>query len=209
MKRTLRPTLLFLSTLAAACIPLRAQESAPLSPVKIAAETWEGCTAEGGKGAFFELLTEIFAAEGVKLEFTLVPYERSVKMVENGSADLWVGAYDDEEDWAVFPETAFSVDRVAALFKVGRFPEWKGAESLNGVQVVWMRGYSFNDYIEVPMQFREIDDPAAGIQLVQRGRADAYLDEIEDMQGYLEKSGADPAGFELKEIAKIPLYFGA
>jgi polar amino acid transport system substrate-binding protein len=186
--------------------------SQSIKSVKLATEEWENNTNADGTGSFFEIIEATFAMSDIKMEFVIVPYERSVEMTRNGEVDAWVASYDEEEDFALFPEWHFDADIVTAVYKKDRFPDFDGEESLNGKTVSWIRGYAYDEYIEEDMQIYRLDKRKSAMEMLVRDRIDIYLDAqaevsimTEDPE-YNRTIKFNPESFEFQEILRLELF---
>jgi len=186
--------------------------SQSIKSIKLATEEWEDNTNADGSGSFFEIIEATFAMSDIKMEFVIVPYERSVEMTRNGEVDAWVAAYDEEEDFALFPEWHFDADIVTAVYKTSRFPDFDGIDSLNGKIVSWIRGYAYDEYIEEDMQVYRLDKRTSAMEMLVRDRIDIYLDaqaEIGVMTedpDFNQKIKFNPDSYEFHEILRLKLF---
>ena len=186
--------------------------SQAIKTVKLATEEWEDNTNADGTGSFFEIIEAAFAMSDIKMEFVIVPYERSVEMTRNGEVDAWVASYDEEEDFALFPKWHFDADIVTAVYKKNRFPDFDGVGSLNGKTVSWIRGYAYDEYIEEDMKIYRLDKRKGAMEMLVRDRIDIYLDaqaEISVMTEDTEfnrKIKFNPDNFEFREILRLKLF---
>ena len=155
-----------------------------IDKIVVATESWETNTNEDGTGSFFDMIREVYALEGIEMEYVIVPYERAVEMTRNQEVDAWVAAYDEEEDFALFPDWHFDADTVTAVYKKDRFPDFDGLSSLEGPVVSWIRGYAYDEYIEEEMNIYRLDKRTSAMEMLVRDRIDVFLDaaaEVEDM----------------------------
>lgn len=175
--------------------------------VVLASEEWEAATNADGSGFYWDLMRLVFEPAGYTVKNKTVPYARSVKMVENGSADAWVGSYIDEEDFAVYPEVAFDADVVsAAVLAGGEFDPARGQSSLAGKNVGWVRGYGYDDYLEVPVEVNELNDRETGFKMLVKGRIDALLDARAELENTLATGVVDASRVEIHELLELKLY---
>lgn len=182
----------------------------PLSPVKVATEEYFNATLPGEKGAYFDILRAVFDPEGIRITSTIVPYERAVKEVEDDKADFWIASYIDEVEWAIYPKTPHGADKVVAVSPKDSpaSADWKGLESLKDRQLLWIRGYEYDSYIDFPVNFREIDSMEVALRLLDRQRADYFLDNGEDILDFMKENSIDPAGYVFHDVLTLKLYFG-
>ena len=157
-----------------------------ITEITVATESWESNTNEDGTGSFFDIIREVYALDGIEMKFVIVPYERSVEMTRNNDVDAWVASYDEEEDFALFPEWHFDADIVTAVYKKSRFPNFSGVESLSGPVVSWIRGYAYDEYVENEMNIYRLDNRNSAMEMLVRDRIDIYLDAQAEVDGMIE-----------------------
>jgi len=174
--------------------------------VVAASEEWEKGTNADGSGFYWELLDLIYGAKGIKVDKNVMPYERAVNMVKAGKADLWVGSYANEEEFPIYPQYPMDADIVAAVYKKDKIDLSKGQEALKDKKVGWIRGYSYDSYLDVPVKVTKLDGRASGIKMVIADRLDAFLDAKHDIELELQKGEIDRSGIDVKEILQLKLY---
>ena len=200
-----------LSIFLCSAVPVQAWAQAN-NTITVATEEWENNTNADGTGSFFEMIEAAFALDGIKMEYVIVPYERSVEMTRDLEVDAWVAAYDDEEDFALFPEWHFDADIVTAVYKKSRYPDFNGIESLDGKVVSWIRGYAYDEYIEKDMQIYRLDKRTSAMEMLVRDRIDIFLDaqaEVVDMTSdadFNRKIGFNPDAFVFQEVLRLELF---
>jgi len=150
--------------------------------VHVVSEMWEDCTNEDGTGLYFEILREIFPEPEYQLKLEIVPYARSVAMVQNKAADLYVASYYAETEGVLYPgkEMFFDADKVVAVYLKGM--SFSGQADLTGKTVGWMRGYAYDEYLDVEVKPYEIDNRENGLKMVQHGRLDYFLGAQSDVE---------------------------
>jgi len=154
----------------------------------------------------------VYEMDNIKLNTKIVPYARSVHMVKNQKADAWVASYIDEETFALYPKWHFDADIVSALLKKARFPDWKGVESLANKTVGWVRGYGYDQYIDVKMKIEELNSRDSAIGMLQKQRIDVLLDALVEIKNKLKKKdklkklGFDIADYRVEKLFQLKLY---
>lgn len=176
--------------------------------IMLASEEWPERTNKDGSGLYWDLIKEVYSRAGVEVKHTIVPYSRSVAMTESGEVDGWVASYEDEEDWAVFPENGFDQDNVVALVLAKNAAGWSGQDSVKGKHLSWMRGYAYDDYLDVDVDYTEVDKRTSGVALVRRERAFAFLDDKREIMDAVEGSGTNTEGMEVVPMLGLSLYLG-
>jgi len=169
-------------------------------------EKWEDATEENCKGFYWQIAKEVFALSDIALECKLVPYARSVHMVEIEKADFWVASYENEVDFAVYPKYYFDADNVAALYDKTKI-KIDSIKDLSDKNIIWMRGYGYDEYLNTKIDFKEIDSREGGIKMVQASRADIMLDAKVELENTLHTL-KNTNNLEIKIVHYLPLYMG-
>ncbi len=187
--------------------------SEPISKIELTSEEWEGDTNPDGTGLYWDLIRSIYEPVGIEVNFKIVPYERSIHLVKQQKADAWVGSYRDEEEFALYPQWHFDADVVTAIFMQDRFPNWAGETSLKEKNVGWIRGYSYDEYLETPVKKHELNNRKSGLSMVSMGRLDAFLDAEADLKDALkkpeiQKNIGDTNKIRMEKVMQLNLYLG-
>ena len=86
-----------------------------------------------------------------------------------------MGVYRDEVTGVRQPRYPASADDLTVFMLKKWQPKWQGEKSLQGQSVVWRRGWAFDKYIAVTMQWHEIDSDEMALQLLGKERYRYYL----------------------------------
>lgn len=176
--------------------------------VVVATDEWSSYTNKDGTGYYFDVLRAVFPAPEYELEFKLVPYARSLKMVNGGDAHVVLGIYEGEVPQGQISKWVVEQDLVDVLLSPDLAKSWKGVESLAGKNVVAKIDYSFDTITDVKMNYSEKASIASMVKMLQAGRVDAVLDYEADLKPVMK---AEKLGDEYKLIKSVmgsPIYFG-
>jgi len=168
-------------------------------------EEWKGATEKNCKGLYWEVATEVFALDNIKLKCKLAPYARGVKLVEKKKVDFWVGSYKDEEDFPYYPEVAISADNVSILYDITR-QTFNKLEDIKDKRVAWIRDYDYDQYIDIPMKIREIKNKRAGIKMLLLGRIDFLMDAKIELNNALKDIKKDTKNLTIKTFMELKTY---
>ena len=168
-------------------------------------EEWKGATEKNCKGLYWEVATEVFALDNIKLKCKLAPYARGVKLVEKKKVDFWVGSYKDEEDFPYYPEVAISADNVSILYDITR-QTFNKLEDIKDKRVAWIRDYDYDQYIDIPMEIREIKNKRAGIKMLLLGRIDFLMDAKIELNNALKDIKKDTKNLTIKTFMELKTY---
>lgn len=179
--------------------------SATLFPIKVTAnqitvraDEWypfNGDPKSNTPGYMIETLQAIFEPLGHQINYRLMPWERSIKMVEKGSFDCVVGVIKSESPSLIYPNSVFGLD--ASHFYVHVDSDWtyQGIESLKGQRVGVIGGYeyggAFDRFVdENPKSIKVIKSSNAlerFVQLLSLKRVDVYIETPAVMQAKLQE----------------------
>jgi len=174
--------------------------------ILITTESWEDLTNKDGSGLYFDIVRAIYEPVAIEVKFKIVPYNRSSNMVKQKKADLWLGSYIDEEDYALYPKYYFDQDIVTAMFKTSKFPNFKGIKSLKDKNVGWVRGYGYQEYIDVKMKIHERNDRKTILLSLEKDRFDIFLDDADDMQESIKQIKFDTSKYKFIKLMTFKLY---
>ncbi len=179
---------------------------AQVKEVFVVSEKWDGYTNKDKSGLYFDIVRQVFEPLGIKVKIEIYPYNRSVKMIKEKKADFWLGSFIDEEEFALYPKYHFDIDRVTAMFKKDKFKDFKSIKDLKDKKVAWIRGYDYQEEIDVPMQISERNNRKSLLKSLKQDRIDVYLDDERDMRDALKKNNFDLSSYKLIELLKFNLY---
>lgn len=203
MKRKIMVLLMCL--LAATTAMAQSEGKNEIDKVRFLSESWEDITNTDGTGLCWELFKKVYEPVDIEMTFEIVPYARSVRMVQDKLADVAVGVYKDEFDKALFSDWHYLQDIVLVVFKKDKVAEWKGEESLAG-RIGWIRGYAFNEYLEKEVKFYETDDRETGLKMLELDRLDFFLDTESELRAALDAGVVDPKDLQVETLLKLNVY---
>lgn len=189
-------TRLLMSACALLLLPLGLQAK----PLQIYSEEWEGFTAKDGSGLYLDLVREIYQPLGYQLNIHIVPYKRSLDRIRHGGGDLALGVYEQEVDDLRYPRYAMFADDVSVLMRDKWAADWQGEQSLSHQNVIWQRGWGYEKYLRVPMQWFEVDDHDKAMTLLAHERYRYYLG-----AGVLFEQSPTP-GYTIKFLRWLRVY---
>lgn len=174
--------------------------------IRLASEVWEAYTETDGTGLGWDLMREVFEPAGVRLDIHSVPYTRSVGLVQRGEADAWVGSYRDEvKDGVFYPKYHYDRDQIVALgLKDKPLPT---LDSIGKYRLVWVRGYSYKEYLPNVHDYREVQRRAGILGMLDLGHADFYIDARPEVDHVLSEA-AKSRRYRVTDLTQLPLYLG-
>lgn len=171
----------------------------------IATELWPTYyTQEDGQGLYQQILAKVFTDWHISYVYS--SYDISKTLVQKKQAHLWLGAYKDEEKFALTPDEAFDADEIAVVY----LGERTKADLLAGLKVEsvgWQQGYDYHLYLpEFNGRYYEAPNIDIGINMLKAGRINFYLADFDDASNYLAESVHSNLKLNLYEHAQINLY---
>jgi len=172
--------------------------------------TWKGYTEEDNTGLYSELINAIAKIENIVIIKQIAPWERSLKMVNSGRAEM-TGAlyYSDVRNQSKYP---VSESDEGILYKAEALHNIEGVDALKKYNGVWVNGffsYSFrqNKYIlkGVGVLTRK---QAMQMLLTDNREIDYYFDSREQIIQVAEQLNIniDSKDLYFKNFSKVPLY---
>lgn len=194
---------ILLSVLGGACAQA---ESALPQEIRLASEVWQGHANADGTGLAWDILRQVFEPAGIELVIQIVPYTRSIGLVQRGGADAWVGSYSNEVGEGVFyPRWHYDVDQISALGLIEQ--PVPTLATLGGASLVWVRGYEYQRYLPNLKHYREIQRRSGILPMLDYGHANFYIDAQTEVDEVLE-GAADRARYRVTPLTRLPLYLG-
>lgn len=175
--------------------------------VVVTGPSWQNFTNEDGTGLYHELLHAAYAPLGMEVKRVYAPSERAYEMVREGRADFMT--CNDLPVPQLVPATRpMYENNFHAFFKKTNVPNWKGAKSLVGRQVVWRKGYYSPENFPEGIRYRELVSGASCLGVVILGRADFYIDDISLIRMSLEKNKMpfNMDEFDIRPVGKRTYY---
>lgn len=190
------------------CLAWSGVQAAPTLPkdIQLVSEYWPGHTNPDGSGVAWEILRAVFEPAGVAVHTRNEPYMRSIGLVQRAEADAWLGSYRHEVSERVFyPQHAYDADRIMAL-GLATLPR-PTLETLRRHRLIWVRGYGYDEYLPGPLRFQEVERRMGILDMLERGRADFYIDASTEVDDVLAGS-REPERFRTYALLRLPLYPG-
>jgi polar amino acid transport system substrate-binding protein len=175
-----------------------------ISTISVASDEWENCTAKDGSGLYFDVVRLVFA--GSTLDIKIVPFARSVQMLESGKADISVGNYIGDVGKGLYPKFPVDFDDVSVLMTKAAASSFSGEASLRGKKVAWITDYGYENHIKTPITHVEVSDRESGISMLRSGRVDFYVETKEEILGALKSMKLSEKDFRLDMLKRLKLF---
>jgi len=189
-----------------AALALVAAGAQDLSSISVASDEWADCTEKDGSGLYFDVLRLVYRNQGAKLDIKIVPFARSIDMLESGKVDMNVGDYQGDVNIGIYPKYPIDFDDLTVMMPIARKNQFTGEASLKDRKVAWIVDYGYDQYLSVPVKLTETSDRESGIKMLQSGRIDYYIETKSTIVPALAEMGISEKDFALETIKWIQLY---
>lgn len=169
-------------------------------------QSFDGATNRDGTGLYWDILEEVYAPLGYKIVKKYTSHAQAAEILQSQNADLLLGSYKNEKEFALYPKYYFDQGVIAALIDIDSIEEWKGQETLQGLKVGWIRGYNFDKYLAFDVIKKEVNERANGFKLLKGSRIDIFLEEKKDLDNGIEKYHLPMDDFIEKVVMQLKIY---
>jgi polar amino acid transport system substrate-binding protein len=95
---------------------------------------------------------------------------------------------------------------VLVLFKKAKIAQWDGQKTLRNRKVGWIRGYSYDEYLEVPVIKQEFYSRETLLRRLDSDRIDFYMDTRNDLEAVLNKGIIDVTRYTVETVLELDRY---
>lgn len=198
------PCIVFLCVLCSSTVPALA-DSNP-NEIIMASEEWTNATNRDGTGLYWDIFRAVYEPVGIKTKFIIQSYDGSVKLVKKNQVDAAVGIYPERVRGALFSRYPFVKDYVLALFKKNKLSQWEGPESLQNKKVAWIKGYAYDEYLEIPVIKKEFYYRDNILRRLDNDQVDFFLDTRNDMESVLSKGIVEISQYTVETVLELDRY---
>jgi polar amino acid transport system substrate-binding protein len=177
-----------------------------IASIDVASYEWADCTQKDGSGLYFDEIRMVYAEQGAKLNIKIVPFARSVQMLESGKTDMSVGNYEGDVTNGLYPKYPIDYDDLTVMMPSPKAAGFTGEASLKDKKVAWIVDYGYDKYLTVPVKVTEVSDREGGIKMLQSGRVDYYIETKSTIEPALKEMGISSKDFALSTLKWIRLY---
>jgi polar amino acid transport system substrate-binding protein len=178
---------------------INAQAAGEVNNIYIVTPSWEKITNEDGTGLYFDIVQLVYQPFSIKLDYRIVPWKRAVKMVNFHEADALLGGYYISREGIsdLFPHYPIGSEAASVLCKKSTIENWQGHKSLTGLKLAWIRDYNYNRYLNVRIDWQETDYEKQGWKLVDTGRIDCYMENLNILHRYIKENKVDMSKYDI------------
>ena len=163
-------------------------------------------TNRDGTGLYWDIFRAVYGSMGIKTKIIIQSYNGSVSLVKQHKADAAVGIYPDTIRGAVFSRYPFVTDDVLVLYKKDKFSQWDGQQTLKNRKVAWMKGYAYDEYLEVPVIKKEFYTREAILRRLDGDQIDFFMDTRNDVESVLNKGIIDVTRYTVETVLELERY---
>lgn len=174
-------------------------------PLRLVTPIWKNFTQADGSGFYFELMRLIYHPVNISVEYEIMPWARSLLILEQQQADAIVGSYLIDAEKFHFPDNPIWLDVSAVAFKTDKV-DWQGVSSMKNKVVAWIRGYSYDDFIDINISTLELIDNKQAWEMLSLDRIDFYMDSITDLKIYLNSNNLSGNDYTIEKVLTKPMY---
>jgi len=172
----------------------------------LASEEWLNATNRDGTGLYWDIFRAVYEPVGIKTKFIIQSYNGSVKLVERSRVDAAVGIYSDRVQGGLTSQYPFVKDYILALFKKNGLNQWNGQESLQNKKVAWIKGYAFEEYLEIPVIKKEFSSREMILSQLDNDQVDFFLDTRNDIESVLNKGIVEVSQYTVETVLELDRY---
>jgi len=196
--------IVLLLILCSSCIPANADNNP--TEIIMASEEWSNATNRDGTGLYWDIFRAVYEPLGIKTKFIIQSYDGSVKLVKKNRVDAAVGIYPDPIQGALFSQYPFVKDYVLVLFKKNKLNQWNGQESLQNKKVAWIKGYAYDDYLDIPVIKEEFSNRDNILRRLENDQVDFFMDTRNDMESVLNKGIVEVSQYTVETVLELDRY---
>lgn len=171
-----------------------------------ASEERANATNRDGTGLYWDIFRAVYGTMGIKTKILIQSYNGSFSLVKQHKADAAVGIYPDTIRGTVLARYPFVKDYVLVLFKKDKFSHWDGQQTLKNRRVAWIKGYAYDEYLEVPVIKKEFSTRETILRRLDRNQIDFFMDNRNDVESVLNKGIIDVTQYTVETVLEIERY---
>ncbi|MEE4263008.1 MAG: transporter substrate-binding domain-containing protein [Desulfobacteraceae bacterium] len=196
----------FIIVLVMCPIYFHALAGSPPTEIVLASQEWTNATNKDGTGLYWDIFRAVYEPVGIKTKFIIRSYKGSVSLVKKNQADAAVGIHPENIQGALSSQYPFAKDYVLVLFKKNKLYQWSGQETLKNKKVGWIKGFSFDEYLEVPVIKREFAQRENILRRLDKDQIDFFMDTRNDMESVLNKGIIDVTRYTVETVLELERY---
>ena len=186
------------------CFPAMAGNTP--TEIVMASEEWTNATNRDGTGLYWDIFRAIYEPVGIKTKYIIQSFNGSVSLVIKNRVDAAVGIYPKMIEGALFSEYPFIKDYVLVLYKKNSIGQWDGQKTLQNKKVAWIKGYAYDNYLEVPVVKEEFSRRENILRGLDQNRVDFFMDARNDMESVLNQGIIEVGRYTVETVLQLDRY---
>ncbi len=178
----------------------------PPEEIILASEEMANATNKDGTGLYWDIFRAVYEPVGIKTKFIIRSYKGSVSLVKKRKADAAIGIHPEKIQGALSSTYPFVKDYVLVLFKKNLLNQWDGPDSLKNKRVGWIKGYSYDEYLDVPVIKKEFDSRDSILRQLDDDHIDFFMDRRNDVESVLNKGIIDVSRYTVETVLELERY---
>jgi polar amino acid transport system substrate-binding protein len=187
-------------------IGVPAPASSTPAEIILASEEWANATNKDGTGLYWDIFRAVYEPIGYKTKFIIRSYKGSVSLVKKHQVDAAVGIHPEKIQGALSSKYPFIKDYVLVLFKKNKRNQWNGQETLKNRKIGWIKGYAYDDYLEVPVIKKEFSKRENILRRLDKDQIDFFMDTRNDVESVLNKGIIDVSRYTVETVMELERY---
>lgn len=169
-------------------------------------DEWHNLTRKDGTGLYLDLISAVFARQGVQVAFRTYPYARAVQQVKDHQADGWVASFMKEKNFPLYPRYHFDKNEQTIVYVKRKQKAPVNTGSLRNQRVAWLRDFGLNRFIHEPMRITELDTIESAFRMLEKDRIDYFIGAKSDIADYIQRNQQDMTNFGMAYALHLGLY---
>ncbi len=172
----------------------------------LASEELANATNKDGTGLYWDIFRAVYEPVGIKTKFIIRSYNGSVSLVKKRQADAAVGIRPEKIQGALSSAYPFVKEYILVLFKKSRLNQWDGQETLKNKTVGWIKGYPYDEYLEVPVIKKEFANREKILRQLDQDQIDFFMDRRNDVESVLNRGIIDVSRYTVETVLELERY---
>lgn len=209
----LKSHLLLIAIICSALNSANAQQP-PSQVINVTTPEWQGATNLNGTGIYFEIIKAIYEPLGFEINVKFVPFKRALIRIESKKSDIMFGVYSSEvnsmlgDNYLLTPEFHLNLEHAIAIYKKERNFIWHGVDTLKNHTATLINGYDYHLYLDIEINYVEVNTPAQGWKLLNSDRADFFIHDLAEVEYYFNEMGIPKENYQTEIVISKPVYAG-
>jgi polar amino acid transport system substrate-binding protein len=202
-------TLVYLIVSSLACLGATTSTAHAQSPdnatgiteIIVCTQEWAGDTNEDMTGFYWDTLHAVFDPVGIKFDATFMPYKVSIAQIQAKKCDMALSGYLDEYSDMLYTQWPQELEEVVAIHAKGT--SFSNQRSFVGKKSAWLKGYGFQQFLTVEIDFTEVRSEALGLRMLEQKRIDYFVDYEATIKKAAKETGFDLSNYKFSPVTSF------